>query len=1570
MSHQDYTIDKLSQRLPSLLPEYLKNESPMFEAFLNAYFEYLEAEILVLDVESDIDGILNEDGTGSMLLEAGTVSPSPDQDNSFIKLEKTDSNFVDKQNINDSNNNQIVANPLKVGEYIVGTNSKTVAEIKVINNKPTGNCLYLKTISGTGFAKGETITGREGRQTATVKSYKENTILANNRLLDYSDIDHTTEDFLNYFQTDLAPSFDLGLTVNKRLTIKNIKDLYQQKGTEDSLKFLMRLVYGQDAEVRYPYNETIFASDSNYSQKRRVNVKMTKLGSVPVATDKIVQYTDSSKIQVHAESVVETVFVTDLGLDEYSLEITDNHKGTFTQDGTVDLIDRDGITIETATIQGLVHSINHDASATYVSVDSEDGMILTEAGDKAGLESGNAANNVGGVNAEAGIGGNILQEAVEFDLLFEDGGGVLLEGGNAGSMYSFADRINFTGAKDNSNTIEAVSTISGLSLGGVQKIFIETGGTNYEGGEMVVFDNFATGGSGAAGILGSVGDEVIQENHETFGQYEYIAAANQTLFNGDDIHGKSLFFNDNSITVFKNGIERKANTSHTIHDYSHKNDRVVFTEPCSAGDVIEIVIEYYRIVYEDGRVINYNSTDGRIREVIITDGGAGYHTLPKCYPGGHIFVKDVTGFVEGELLEQRESGSTTANAIILEIDKRLNRITVLRNNTHTGIFVNDKLIRGNDSLVTATILNNNVATGAGAKLFVYSDDIGAIQELNILDQGNRFTSDAVVSPTSIFPMLITTPTSSINSGTKIVGDISRATATVVNYDQDRHILKYTNLKGSFLQNERVAYENIDSFTVMFDDPYNGRGTFGGEGVIQEQFLGDKSWLDTTAANIHDSFRYQSHSYVVRVGESINKWRSIVKDLLHPAGHIFFGEVAIENVVKSTDLPIYDGRFSNEELNPENAMALTSSFVPMVIMQLHPTDNVLLETSDRNNEDHLALEDGFAIDHDLYTTSNIHLLENENSRDNFAHTSAEKLRIIQQYLTDYMVLESKVDGKIYEDHHILFEDGTKVLHELSRPESKINDERFIPAARVNAPITFYKDAGSPTSDGVFDTESLRVTAIQDSDGDGSNDSEAIVITDPVQKSTRLQSRHVNIQRIVSKSEPIERKTTRTDGNPKKVAVPVTVSSGKFVMGIADGAGTIEVQQGYQYFFTVPKTHILKFSTVKDGTHGGGTIYTTGVINYTHNNSADLYNMTQLIVDGSTPSTLYYYCTQHAGMGGRAAKIVPSFDTVLSLYPTDQYGDHVEISGIGGNGTESIFDQTDPPNLIPLPTRTSMDGKVQTSVQTLNDEGLLLETGHKIVQEQVDNFMRMEPTHTQNTNAEEGDFVQFEAATEVLVDGSPVSIGNKAMHIEDATIVREEEYFVTERSQSYARVEQNYGFGTTLRRLNMLSSQQSYDISLYMKGEGHRDSDGTLIQETANAVNNSTTVNFGSAINSRIEVGDEVLGTNLDTAPTIATIVSSTQITLSHAITITSKALTFEGHDGICLENGEPKEIGGSANSKYNPNSSDMVMLETPKYEGLRMSEFETYFPHRYTDEYEKSFANKRTNLTYSAYVRSG
>ena len=68
------------------------------------------------------------------------------------------------------------------------------------------------------------------------------------------------------------PSIDLATLQNSRLTIKNINDLYKKKGTGESLQFLMRLLYAQDAEIRYPINETIHVSESGYSQQRRMRV--------------------------------------------------------------------------------------------------------------------------------------------------------------------------------------------------------------------------------------------------------------------------------------------------------------------------------------------------------------------------------------------------------------------------------------------------------------------------------------------------------------------------------------------------------------------------------------------------------------------------------------------------------------------------------------------------------------------------------------------------------------------------------------------------------------------------------------------------------------------------------------------------------------------------------------------------------------------------------------------------------------------------------------------------------------------------------------------------------------------------------------------------------------------------------------------------------------------------------------------------------------------------------------------------------------------------------------------------
>ena len=139
-----------------------------------------------------------------------------------------------------------------------------------------------------------------------------------------------------------------------------------------------------------------------------------------------------------------------------------------------------------------------------------------------------------------------------------------------------------------------------------------------------------------------------------------------------------------------------------------------------------------------------------------------------------------------------------------------------------------------------------------------------------------------------------------------------------------------------------------------------------------------------------------------------------------------------------------------------------------------------------------------------------------------------------------------------------------------------------------------------------------------------------------------------------SSAIQTQLDNITAGTSTLTVPITVKvaddgSGSqnvfyFLNGSDSGAGTRSTnflfKVGFKYKFDTSDSsnsgHPLKFSTTADGTHGGGSEFTTNVTTAGTPGSAGASTTIEITpetlgIAGAT-STLYYYCSNHSGMGG--------------------------------------------------------------------------------------------------------------------------------------------------------------------------------------------------------------------------------------------------------------------------------------------------------------------------------------------------
>ena len=128
----------------------------------------------------------------------------------------------------------------------------------------------------------------------------------------------------------------------------------------------------------------------------------------------------------------------------------------------------------------------------------------------------------------------------------------------------------------------------------------------------------------------------------------------------------------------------------------------------------------------------------------------------------------------------------------------------------------------------------------------------------------------------------------------------------------------------------------------------------------------------------------------------------------------------------------------------------------------------------------------------------------------------------------------------------------------------------------------------------------------------------------------------------------------------VTVQSTGSGNKYLIdGVQQKALTLFEGSSYRFDQSdnTNSNHPLRFSTTDNGTHAGGSEYTVGVVTNGVPGQAGAY--TEITVADNAP-TLYYYCTQHSGMGGQALTVAPQ-DFTITVVSTGS-GNKYYVDGV--------------------------------------------------------------------------------------------------------------------------------------------------------------------------------------------------------------------------------------------------------------------------------------------------------------------
>jgi len=129
-------------------------------------------------------------------------------------------------------------------------------------------------------------------------------------VMSFYDIDKTLDDLTDHLYDEYLSQFPKTIVADKKIVLKHAKDFYRSKGSENSIRFLMRAIFNKEIDIYYPKNDVLRASAGKWYIQKSLRVSDTVIdGSANNALVGLEKYVGKSITgnTSNASAIVESV---------------------------------------------------------------------------------------------------------------------------------------------------------------------------------------------------------------------------------------------------------------------------------------------------------------------------------------------------------------------------------------------------------------------------------------------------------------------------------------------------------------------------------------------------------------------------------------------------------------------------------------------------------------------------------------------------------------------------------------------------------------------------------------------------------------------------------------------------------------------------------------------------------------------------------------------------------------------------------------------------------------------------------------------------------------------------------------------------------------------------------------------------------------------------------------------------------------------------------------------------------------------------------------------------------------